>query len=151
MKPKTKKYVIKIFLALVLIAGFCVFKYLTQDISLRIENNSKTNIHDLKIGFRGGEIEVSDFPPSKKQSFKIEPTGESDLVIRWQEDDGEQFECDGDTYFEPNYATIFGMHFALLFQNDGAYLLVHSRHQIHVHDLKNRSVPPLNAPDGKIR
>lgn len=147
MKPKTKKNILKLCLLLALIAGFYAYKYFTKDITLSIENNSKINIHNLRIGFRGGEIKVSDLPSSKTLSFIIEPTGESDLTIQWQEEDSEIFEASDLTYIGgPKDGVYWGLHYTLIFQNDSAYLLQHDRKHTYVQSLKPKRIVPV-LPD----
>lgn len=130
----------KIFLVLTLIVALIVFYYCRQGITIRIENNSNTNIHDLWIGFTGGNIEVPDLIPHESQSFKINPTQDSGLVIRWKQDDGKQFEVSDLTYIWGPDMGLFGkLEFTLIFQNNSAYLLEHDNETWVTDLLENRT------------
>jgi len=101
-----------IFLGVVLISAYVLsgigpmaycFLPFASGVMVDVTNDGSMPVSNLEISFTGGEKTLAKLDPGSTHQFRVEPTGESSVVINFVDALGNSHGEDVDVYLEKNY------------------------------------------------
>ena len=93
--------ILSIVIGLSLLTGYF---YWTRGIYVAITNNTDSVLKNINIFYTGGVINIEELEPNNSYDKYINPTGESDLELEWNDSSRTRQSSTIDVYFEPNYS-----------------------------------------------
>ena len=73
-------------------------------INIVLVNSKTTLLTNVKIVYTGGTLHTMRISPGEQQTFRIDPSGPSDLILTFKNADGSHYDKKVDTYFEGGYS-----------------------------------------------
>ena len=73
-------------------------------IEVEIRNNGNAPITSVEVVFTGGAVTTAEIAPTEHKTFVVKPKGESHLVLRFTDANGQRHDDLVDVYFEPGYS-----------------------------------------------
>lgn len=86
---------------LVLASAQCTL--INPKIRVTVTNSQEELMRDVTVTVTGAHYELGDIVAEASKSVVVEPTGESDAVIRYREADGRVVDIEAGAYMEPGY------------------------------------------------
>ena len=84
--------------------GLVSYKLLDAGVTVTVKNASGGEITNLQIKFTGGSKSSPKLKPAEFFETKVNPNGESHLVVEFADSSGKQHSAKVDVYFEHNYS-----------------------------------------------
>src|SRR5579863_1704711 len=72
-------------------------------IQVTVENNGQRSVCELVVHVTGRSYPLGDLPPGASKNVIVAPSGESSIVIEFQDETGHKFQSDAGEYIEPGY------------------------------------------------
>ena len=86
---------------LVLVSAQCTL--INPKIRVTVTNSQEELMRDVTVTVTGVHYDLGDIVAEASRSIVVEPTGESDAVIRYREADGRVVDIEAGAYMEPGY------------------------------------------------
>jgi len=83
----------------VVLAGGVLFHFYRDGVLVEIENRGPTDIHHIRVLVTGREYTVETLHAGETKVFRVRPTGDSTVVLKFENAAGEQREFHPDVYF----------------------------------------------------
>ena len=107
LEPMTKTRRLRwlISLALVLaIAAIAAVVARPRGVEATVRNNGTTAMRDVRVTVTGRSYSLGDVPPRESRSVRVNPTGESRIVLAYADANGTSQSLNVNCYFESGYA-----------------------------------------------
>jgi hypothetical protein len=83
--------------------GACCPLGLSAGAIVNVTNDGPTPVSNLRVSFKGGEKSLAKLDPGRAQMFRVKPSGESDVTLRFVDALGDAHSHNVDVYLEKNY------------------------------------------------
>ncbi len=87
-----------------LAVGLVACKAGSRGVTVMVNNASGGEITNLQVKFTGGSKSSPKLKPAESFETKVNPSGESHLVVEFVDSSGKQHSVNVDVYFEHNYS-----------------------------------------------
>lgn len=79
------------------------YRHWTAGVYVEITNNTDSPLTQIAITYTGGVVRIAELKPKTSSGRRVNPRGESHLVVEWVDSLGHRHSQRVDVYFETNY------------------------------------------------
>lgn len=98
-----KAYRIVVLIFVAVLVGLLGWRGVTSGVAVTVTNGSGADITSLSVRFTGGRRSAPRVEPAGRFRTRVNPTGESDLVVEFLDASGNGHTNEVDVYLEPDY------------------------------------------------
>ena len=102
---RTRLRIVVLIAALLMVSGtgLACWRLLTSGVTVSVINATGGEVTNVQIEFTGGSKSFPKLKFGESLEIRVNPDGESDLVVRFADSSGKQFSANDIVYFEHNY------------------------------------------------